>query len=269
MKKAPIINPMRHNKLRTLLDAEKPTLGTRLQSVWPSMVEVIGHTGLFDYVEFLAEYAPFSLNDLDNFCRAAELYDLGTMMKIDAEPRQFLAQRAIGAGFESILFADCRGVDDARQCVRIVRPETPEDGGINGAATRRIAFMGEVGSEAYVQALRDVVLVLMIEKTPAVEQIEAILETREIDMVQWGGADYSMSAGVPGQRQSPAIIAVERRVIEICQRAGVPARAEINTPDEAKYYLDLGVRHFSLSSDMNILYKWLRENGEALRKQLA
>jgi len=43
---------MRKNRLRELLNTGKPTLGTRLQSSWPSTVEVIGHTGLFDYVEF-------------------------------------------------------------------------------------------------------------------------------------------------------------------------------------------------------------------------
>ena len=52
---------MRKNKLRELLNAGKPTLGTRVQSSWPSIAEVIGHTGMFDYVEFLAEYAPFEL----------------------------------------------------------------------------------------------------------------------------------------------------------------------------------------------------------------
>jgi 2-keto-3-deoxy-L-rhamnonate aldolase RhmA len=43
---------MRKNKLRELLNADKPTLGTRVQSSWPSIAEVIGHTGMFDYVEF-------------------------------------------------------------------------------------------------------------------------------------------------------------------------------------------------------------------------
>jgi len=73
---------MKPNKLRELLRSGKPTLSTRIQSSWPSTVEVIGHTGLFDYVEFLAEYAPYTLADLENFCRAAELHDLGTMIKL-------------------------------------------------------------------------------------------------------------------------------------------------------------------------------------------
>src|SRR5258708_2412546 len=123
---------MRRNKLRELLKAGKPTLGTHLHSTWPSVVEAVGHSGMFDYVEFVAEYAPFELYALDDFCRAAELHDLSSMIKVDQEPRTFLAQRGIGAGFQSVLFADCRTVDDARACIRAVRPDTPEDGGIFG-----------------------------------------------------------------------------------------------------------------------------------------
>lgn len=256
---------MKPNKLRELLKSGKPTLSTRIQNSWPSIVEIIGHTGLFDYVEFLAEYAPYTLFDLENFCRAAELHDLGTMIKIDAEPREYLAQRAIGAGFQGVLFADSRDAGDARQCVRAVKPDTPTDNGLNGAAARRIAFMGYAGSAEYVQALRDAVVVLMIEKRSAVEQLDEILAVGGIDMVQWGPADFSMSVGMPGQRRSPEIKAVEQRVIEACLRAGIPPRAEIVTPDEARYYLDLGVRHFSLGNDLAILYNWLKENGEKLR----
>src|SRR5512141_2653840 len=145
---------MRPNKLRTLLQNNQPTVGTRIHSHWTSIVEVLGHTGLFDYVEFLAEYAPFTLSDLDNFCLAAELHNLGTMIKVDEVPRQYHAQRAVGAGFQSVLFADVRSVEDARQCVRIVKPETPEDGGLFGVAMRRFAYMGYGGNPEYVQALR-------------------------------------------------------------------------------------------------------------------
>ena len=259
---------MQPNKLRTLLQTNQPTLSTRIHSHWTSIVEVIGHTRLFDYVEFLAEYAPFSLSDLDNFCLAAERHDLGTMIKVDQVPRQFLAQRAIGSGFQSVLFADVRSAEEARECIRIVKPDTPEDGGLFGVATRRFAYMGYGGDETYVQALRDVVIVLMIEKQPAVDHLDEILAVPGIDMIQWGGADYSMSVGQAGQRRSPEIKAVERKVFETCLRAGIPPRVEIASPEEAAPYLDMGVRHFSLGSELNILYNWWNDNAEALRKMI-
>jgi 2-keto-3-deoxy-L-rhamnonate aldolase RhmA len=260
---------VRANKLRKLLDEGKPSLGTRVNTIWPSVAEVLGHTGAFDYVEFLAEYAPFDLDGLDNFCRAAELYDMSPIIKIDQEPRGFMAQRSIGAGFQGILFADCRTVEDVRQCVRIVRPETPQDGGIHGVGARRFAYMGQAGSPEYVQTLRDIIVMIMIEKHSAVEQLEAILSVDGIDMIQWGPSDYSMSIGRPGERTAPEVKAVERRVFETALKMGVQPRAEIGSVDQAKYYLDLGVRHFCLGTDLSILYEWWKTNGDALRKVVA
>jgi 4-hydroxy-2-oxoheptanedioate aldolase len=253
---------VRPNKLRELLNAGKPSVGTRVNNTWPSIVEAIGHTGMYDYVEFLAEYAPFDLYSLDNFCRTAELYGMSSMIKIDQEPRSFLAQRGIGAGFQSVLFADCRSVDDVRQCVRIVRPDTPEDKGLYGVGARRFAYMGYGGSPDYIQALRDVVVVIMIEKHSAVEQLEEVLSVEGVDMIQWGPSDYSMSSG----KAREEVKDVERQVIETALKMGVPPRAEITSPEQAKYYLDLGVQHFNIGTDLSILYNWWRVNGDDLRK---
>jgi 2-keto-3-deoxy-L-rhamnonate aldolase RhmA len=85
-------------------------------------------------------------------------------------------------------------------------------------------------------------------------------------MVQWGGADYSMNVGMAGQRNHPDIKATEKYVIETCIKHGVRPRAEIGTPDEAKFYLDMGVKDFSIGTDLFVLYQWLKDNGKALRE---
>jgi 2-keto-3-deoxy-L-rhamnonate aldolase RhmA len=260
---------MRPNKLRQLLDAGQPSIGTRVQSVWPSMAEALGHTGMFDYIEFLAEYAPYDLDALDNFCRAVELFDMAAIIKIDQQPRTFVAQRAIGAGFQGVLFADSRTVEDVRECVRIVRPETPEDGGIHGVGTRRFTYMSYGGTAEYVQALRDIVVMIMIEKKSAVDHLEEILSVPGVDMVQWGPSDFSMSIGKPGQRSDPEVQAAERKVFETALKMGVQPRAEIGSVDQARAYLDMGVRHFSLGTELSVLYNWWKTNGDELRKVLS
>ena len=260
---------MRGNKFRELLKDDKPTIGTHIHTTWPSIVEAIGHTGTYDYVEFVAEYGPFDLYAFDDMCRAAELYDMSMMVKVDQEPRGFIAQRAIGSGFQSVLFSDCRSADEVRECVAIARPETPEDGGTYGVATRRFTYMGYGGSMDYVRALRDIVVVIMIEKDGAVQNLEEVLSVPGVDMIQWGGSDYSMSVGKAGQRGSAEIKAVERKVIETSLKMGVPPRAEINTADQAKYYLDMGVRHFCIGTDVNILYDWWKAHGDDVRKAVS
>ena len=125
-----------------------------------------------------------------------------------------------------------------------------------------------VGNQAYVEALRETVNVFMIEKKGAVDSLEEILELDGVDMVQWGGSDYSMNVGMAGKRSSPEMKAVETYVFETAIKMGVPPRAEIGSPDQARYYLDMGVRHFSIGTDISILYQWLKSNGEEMRKAL-
>ena len=259
---------MRPNTFRELLDAGKPTLATHVHSTWPGMVEVIGLTGIYDYVEFVAEYAPFDLHDLENFCRAAELHNLSTMIKVDQAPRSFLAQRAIGAGFQSVLFADCRSPEDAQECVRAVRPETPESGGIHGVGLRRAWYLSYGSGPEYPQALDNVVVALMIEKQPAVDRLDEVLAVGGIDMVQWGPSDYSMSIGRPGESQHPDVRAAEKKVFETCLAQGIPPRAEIQSAEQAKRFLDMGVRHFCLGTDINIVHNWLKAEGDTLRNLL-
>src|SRR6266436_6472014 len=226
---------MRPNKLRELLKSNKPTLSTHIHTTWPSVVEAIGHTGLYDYVEFVGEYGPFDLHDLDNLARAGDIYNMSMQLKVDQEPRGFLAQRAIGSGFHSILFADCRSAADVQE---------------------------------YVQALRDIVVAIMIEKPGTVDTLEDVLSVKGVDMVQWGGSDYSMGIGRAGERYSRELRVVERRVFETAIKMGVPPRAEIATADQAKYFLDMGVRHFSVGTDITILHQWWKSQGEDLRKAL-
>lgn len=258
---------MRLNLLRQRLADHKPTLGTRLHSAWPGVVEAVGHTGLFDYVEFLAEYAPFDAFALENFTRAADLHGMSAVVKLDHEARTQIVQ-AVAAGFHGVLFANVRTLEDVQRCVRLVTPETPEDGGEFGAVMGRFTYMDYGGGPGYVQALREVVRAVMIEKRPAVQALEAILAAPGVDMIQFGPADYAMSTGEYADRGAPAIKVVEREVIRACQQAGVAVRVEMRTPDQVRAYLDLGVKHFNLGVDLTILYTWLRQNGGELRKAL-
>lgn len=261
---------MRPNNLRQKLESGLPSIGTHIHSPWPTLVEIVGHSRMFDYVEFVAEYGPYDLHQLDNFGRAAGLFDhLSAMIKIEQEPRTHLAIRAIGSGFQSVLFADVRNVDDARECVKAVRAEAKGRDGVHGVGMRRdVGVVLEAGSPAFVDALDQVVVALMIEKESAVEQLEGILAVPGVDMVNFGPADYSMSLGLTGQKRHPAVLEAELYVIETAMDLGVAYRAEINSPTEADFYIELGVKHFCIGTDTVILFEWWAQNGEAVLRSL-
>jgi 4-hydroxy-2-oxoheptanedioate aldolase len=223
---------------------------------------------VFDYVEFVGEYAPYDLYALENLGRAIDLFDnMSGMMKIEQEPRMYLTIRAIGSGIQNLLFADVRTVADAEECVKAVRAESPATGGLHGVGMRRDVYgpVFEGGTPAWVQTLEDSVIMLMIEKRQAVEDLEDILSVKGIDMVQFGPADYSMSLGLTGQRDHPSVVEAEKFVIETALKKGIQPRAEIGRPEEAKKYLDMGIRHFCIGTDVTVLFNWFKETGGALR----
>ncbi len=256
---------MGDNRLRKLIDEGKPSLGTRICISWPGIIEILGYTGVYDYVEFLSEYAPYDLYDLENMARAAELTGLSTMVKLDQEPRVYLAGRALAAGIQNFLFADIRTVEDAEEAVKAVRAEPK---GLSGSRMdRRIGYVGCKGTGAdIVKICEDAVVALMIEKKTAVENIEEILSVDGIDMVQFGPSDYSISIGLPGETRHPKVIEAEKKTIRTALKMDVAPRAEIRTPEEAERYIDLGVQHFSLNTDLNILFNWWKRRGEELRR---
>ena len=264
---------MRANRLRQKLDAGLPTLGTHILSCWPTLVELIGAAGgHYDYVEFTAEYGPFTMHDLDNLGRAMEVAGIGGMIKIEQGEYTHQAMRAIGSGFQSVLFADLRTVEDAKACVAAARAETPGNRrgmGLTGVGMRRdVGVVWEGGSPAYVNALDDVVVAIMVEKRECVEDLDNILAVPGIDMVQFGGSDYSMSIGQTGKRGSPEVKAAERKTIETCLKLGIHPRIEISEPEEAAPYIEMGVKHFCIGWDVRILHNYWNSRGATMQKLL-
>ncbi len=87
-------------------------------------------------------------------------------------------------------------------------------------------------------------------------------------MVQWGPSDYAMHVGRTGQGRSPEIKAVERKVLETALEMGVPLRVALGSLGQAQSYLDMGVRHFCMRTDITILHDWWKTNGRRMRQVL-
>jgi 4-hydroxy-2-oxoheptanedioate aldolase len=262
---------IRRNLLRERLNAGQPTVGTHILSCWPTLVELIGHSGQYDYVEFTAEYAPFDMHDLDNLGRAFEVANLGGMIKIEQTQYTHQAMRAIGAGFQSVLFADIRSVEDAKAGVDAVRAETTMAAGARGRGRLGVGMRRDVGvvrhggQPAYVDALNDVVIAIMVEKKSCVDDLEAILSVPGIDMVQFGASDFSMSIGKPAQYNDPEVLAAEKYTIELALKMGKNPRVELRDPGQAAKYLEMGVQHFCIGWDVRILADWWDSKGAEMR----
>ena len=258
------------NALRELIKAGKPTLATRIFSTWPLITEIVGKTGKYDYVEFLAEYAPVDQYDMENIARAAELHNMGSMIKVDYANRTHVAQKAVASGFQAVLFADHRGPDEVAATIKSLRADCPQDGGTFGFTPRRlIGFSAGFNQMQFAEMLRDIVCVFMIEKKEAVDNIEAICNVEGVDMIQFGPADFSMSCGVNASDNVDNISAAEEKCIKTALKYGVRPRCEILTPQAAGRYIDLGVKDFNIGGEIWTLMSYWGDSGNAMRDIIA
>ena len=200
------------------------------------------------------------------------------MIKPDQKSESFWAQAALGAGFKAVLFTDIRTPDDIIRCHQAIRPDMPGDEGHMGVKLRRPALSGYSdkdpdvkGSQAYVDDLKSIVFLIMIEKNVAVENIDEILSTAKeygVDMTQWGPADYGFSRGNPDLMHTSEIQPAEELVIRKSIEYGIHPRIEMGGPESAKRYIDLGVRHFCVGWDRFFYKSSLIEVGEGMQKVL-
>ena len=125
------------------------------------------------------------------------------------------------------------------------------------------------GPANYVSILGNSVVALMIEKKSAADNLEAILDVEGIDMVQFGAADFSLNIGKPGQWEDPEVTAAKNRVIQTFLKMGVQPKVGIPSPEDARPYLDMGVRHLILGGDLGFLYSFWKEKGKQLQDVIA
>jgi 4-hydroxy-2-oxoheptanedioate aldolase len=61
---------------------------------------------------------------------------------------------------------------------------------------------------------------------------------------------------------------IQRRMIEMALKKGVAPRVEIVSYEQAKSFVDIGVKHFCLGWDVGIIYSWCNQNSEGMAKLL-
>ncbi len=256
---------MRKNRFRDKLKQKEIIVSTRLSSTWPVITEVAAVTGNYDYVEFLAEYAPYDQYDIENLARVCELHEISCIMKVDYANRDYVAQKALASGFQGILFTDHTTAEEVRETLKKVKPASPQYQGRLGYVNRRWHknehFTGQL---EYADYVNDCVIGFMIEKVDAVNNIKEICQVPGVDFIQFGPADFSLNSGFNFKENEARVREIEEKIIKTCLKFGVSPRVEINQADEAKKYIEMGVTHFCLGTELHILRNFYNNEGKQL-----
>ncbi len=237
------------NRLKELLKAGKPAIGTLLQLPSPAVAEVLAHSG-YDWILIDAEHGPIDIETLHAMIRATAGTDTTPTVRV-ARNLDWLAKRVLDIGALGVMMPVVNSREEAIAAVRAVR--YPPEGNRGFGPTFAALRWSMAGADYAEAANSEVMAIVQIEHIDAVNRIEEILAVPGIDLPLIGPYDLSGSMGLLGQVAHPKVEEAIARVLTAGQRANVPVGIFATTAEDINRHLEQGFRAVLAGTDVGFL----------------
>ena len=188
---------MRENTIRAKMRQGKLALGAYVGLADPAVVEVIGLAG-FDAAFIDMEHSAFDLGLIEAMIRACDVTGITSLVRVPENNSKTIL-RLLDAGAQGIQVPHIAGVEDAMAAVKAVRYAPQGDRGMAGST--RAARYGAVSlREHMANSNAEILLAVMVEDKPALDQLADIAAIPGIDLVAIGPHDLSAALGISDPR---------------------------------------------------------------------
>lgn len=166
----------------------------------PSLTELIAGCG-FDWVLIDTEHSPIELPDIIDHMRAIEGAGLPALVR-PAWNDTVLIKRILDQGAQSLLIPYVENAEEAQNAVAAIRFPPRGVRGVSGASRSSNYGLAE---GYFAKAEKELCLIVQIESTGALNNIERIAEVDGVDAVFIGPSDLAASMGHIGNAQHPDV----------------------------------------------------------------
>lgn len=245
------------NHVKRALKDGKVQYGTnfgqfRSQDVLRTLAQAGFHWAFVD-----CEHGGFDLETVQDLCRIAPTYNFAPILRV-ADLQYSLVARYLDVGAQGIIFPRVESPELLERAISWCKfPPV----GIRGFGLNAFHFDHRpLSMPEMIDHLNEhTMVVLQIETKKALDAREELLDVPGIDAVMIGPADLSISLGVPGEFQSPAVVDAMEAIKESCNRRGIAPGTQTRTLKMARFWKERGMRFLGCSSDTGMLYDRAKE----------
>ncbi len=212
---------MKGKELREALRSGRRVYGTLIVSDSPMWPPAVGAIPELDFVFLDTEHQAIDRSKLSWMCRAYDAMGLAPVVRIPAaDPMQ--AAIAMDAGARGLI---APYVEETSQVAAVAgavkyRP-------VKGALLRSWLQAGAASADKlgdYIRQRNEASsLIINVESIPAMERLDELLATPELDAVLIGPHDLSCSLGIPEEYRHPRFAAAVAQIIDRARSRGVGA----------------------------------------------
>jgi len=238
------------DSLRAQVNAGRVLIGTFVTIGHPAICELVSSAG-FDFVVLDMEHGSIS-DDIAGLIVAARP-GTSVLVRVPVGEAPWIG-RALDAGAAGILVPQIAGPDAARRVVDLARfPPL----GNRGLGPARATGYGSQIMEYFSHANEQLLVSVQIESRQALDQLDHVASIDGIDVLFVGTGDLSVSLGVPGKLDHPAVRGAALTTLAAAQSAGRAAGVFATTEAEARYWVSVGFRFVIMAGDAEFLRRGL------------
>ncbi len=234
---------MFNNKLKQKLYNDETCFGTFMSLNSTDVVECAGLAG-FDFAILDCEHGYITPENVMNLVRAAEVTGMTPITRATYnDETDILRVLDVGSHGVQVPQINCR--EDAELVVKRVKYSPL---GTRGAALTRSSNYGlKPIFEYFEHANRETLVVVHIENTAGLRNIDEIAKVDGIDVLFLGPFDMSQSMGIPGQMESNEIQKAANIVLSTCKKYGKIPGIYAEYPEVAKKRASEGFKYIPYS----------------------
>lgn len=238
------------NWLKAKLSQGKVALGPFCKLTEATLYELVGLAG-FDFAIIDMEHGPASYETALNLVRACELRGVSPIIRVPANEEHYIL-RALDIGAHGVEVPEINNADAAARLVAASRYH-PE--GCRGLCrfVRAASYSHQDKAEYLAQANKDILVIAHIEGREGLENLDAILAVRGLDVIFIGPYDLSQSLGIPGQVNHPALIEKMEEIVDRSRAKGIVIGTFVETAADACTWINRGVTLIAYSVDVGII----------------
>jgi 4-hydroxy-2-oxoheptanedioate aldolase len=227
----------------------------------PALIEIVGLAG-FDFVIIDLEHGPTSTRVLQDLVRAAELRGVLPVVRVKEGVPSTIGE-ALDLGACGIQVPQISTPEEAGGVVE--RMKFAPEGSRGVCRFVRSAGYSAVDRYTYFKESNEALVILQLEGTEAIENLEGILSVEGVDILFVGPYDLSQALGIPGQIDHPRVLDKVRQISEACQAKGRCVGIFADTVESSTQWRRLGIRYIAYSVDVGIFYESCRDLVQSIK----
>lgn len=228
--------------------AGETLVGTFVKTPATHPIEILGQSG-FEFVVIDEEHAPWDRVTIDHALLAARASGTAGIVRV-AEPTAAKILSVLDDGATGVLVPHVSSAAKAREIVNACRYRGGRRGFSN---TTRAGHFGAGGVWSHVEAQdKSITFIAMIEDPEALDEIDAIVGTEDLDGVFIGRGDLTVALGAPAM-DAPEIMAACEKIIAAAKKVGKPVAMMVANADDARRFHAMGATTFIVASDQGFL----------------